>query len=146
MKAQRTGCPEGRLKYKELKNKIKKALRRAEAEDWTNMLRTTNKGSRDFWKIMNLLTRRGKSSKRIGPVRKNNYVVVYDDHEKSATTNSFFATVREKLAYYFPATTIDGLPLISRITPMIFDISFGHEVFCSKLADLTFGNSVGVMA
>lgn len=47
MKAQRTGSPEERLKYKELKNKVNKALRSAEAEYWTNMLSTTSKGSRD---------------------------------------------------------------------------------------------------
>lgn len=93
------------------------------------MLSTTSKGSRDFWKIMNQLTRRGKSSKRIGPVRNSNDVFVFNDHEKSATMDSFFATVGEKLASNFPTTTVDGLSLISRITPTISDISFGHEVF-----------------
>ena len=57
------------------------------------MLSTATKGSRDFWKIMSQLTRRGKSSKRIGPVRDNKDVLVYDDHKKSSTMNSFFATV-----------------------------------------------------
>ena len=53
LKAQRTGSPEDKLKYKELRNKLNKALRSAEAEYWTNMLSTTTKGSRDLWKIMN---------------------------------------------------------------------------------------------
>ena len=79
-----------KLKCKELRNKVNKALRSAEAEYRTNMLSTTSKGSRDFWKIMNQLTGRGKSSKRIGLVRDNKDVLVYDDHEKSATINSFF--------------------------------------------------------
>ena len=136
LKAQRTGSSEDRLKYKELRNKVIKALRSAEAEYWTNMLSTTSKGSKDFWKIMNQLTRRGKSNMRMGPVRNSNDVLVYDDHEKSATINSFFATVGEKLASNFPTTTVDGLSLISRITPTISDISFAHEVFCSKLAKL----------
>ena len=48
LKAQRTGSSEDRLNYKELRNKVIKALRSAEAEDWTNMLSTTSKGSRDF--------------------------------------------------------------------------------------------------
>lgn len=121
-KAQRTGSPEDKLKYKELRNKVNKALRSAEAEYWTNMLSTTTKGSRNFWKIMNQPTRRGKSRKRIGPVRDNEDVLVYDDHEKSATVNSFFATVGEKLASNFPTTTVDGLSFISRITPTISDI------------------------
>ena len=146
MKAQRTGSSEDRLKYKELRNKVNKAFRSVEAEYWTNMLSTTSKGSRDFWKIMNQLTRRGKSSKRIGPVRNSNDVLVFDDHEKSATMDSFFATVGEKLASNFPTTTVDGLSLISRITPTISDISFGHEVFFAvNLQNLTFENPMEVM-
>lgn len=95
-----------------------------------NMPITTSKGLRDFWKIINQLTRTGKGSKRIGPVRDNKDVLVYNDHEKSATMNSLFATVGgKKLASNFPTTTVDGLSLISRITPTISDISFGHEVF-----------------
>ena len=79
LKAQRTGSSEDRLKYKELRNKVIKALRSAEVEYWTNILSTTSKGSRDVWKIMNQLTRRGKSSTRIGPVRNSNDVLVYDE-------------------------------------------------------------------
>ena len=93
---------------------------------------------------MNQLTRRRKSSMRIGPVRNSNDFLVYDDHEKSATMNSFFATVGEKLASNFPnTTTVDGLSLISRITPTISDLSFGHEVSCSKLAKLNIRKSHG---
>ena len=80
---------------------------------------------------------------RIGPVRNSNEVFVYDDHEKSATLNSFFATVGEKLPSNFPTTTVDGLSLISRIIPTISDVSFGHEVFCSKLAKLNILKSHG---
>ena len=76
--------------------------------------------------IMNQLTRRRKSTKRIGPIRNNNHVLVYDDHEKSA---SLFATVGEKSASNFSTTTRDGLSLISRMTPIISDISFSHEGF-----------------
>ena len=84
---------------------------------------------------MNQLTRKGKM--RIGPVRNSNDVLVYDDHEKSATMNSFFATVGEKLASNFPTTPVDGLSLISRITPTRF--------FAVNLQNLILENPMGVM-
>ena len=79
---------------------------------------------------------------RIGPVRNSNDVLVYDDHEKSATINSFFATVGEKLASNFPTTTVDGLSLISRIKPTISDI---YRFFAVNLQNLIFENHMGVM-
>ena len=84
---------------------------------------------------------------RIGPVRNSYDGLVYDDYQKSATMNSFFTTVGENLACNFPTTTVDGLSLISRITPTISDISFGHEAFCSKLnlQNLIFENHMRVM-
>ena len=97
LKAQKTGSSEDRLKYKERRNRLNKAHESAEAEYWTNMLSTTSKGSRGFWMIMNQFTRRGKSSKRIGLVRNSNDVLVFDDHEKSVTMDSFLSTVGEKL-------------------------------------------------
>ena len=38
---------------------------------------------------MNQLTRREKSSKRIGPVRNDNDLLTYDDHGKSVIMNFF---------------------------------------------------------
>ena len=66
------------------------------------------KQHKDFWKIMNQLTRREKSSKRIGPVRNDNDLSAYDDHGKSETMNSFFATVGKKLASKFPPSALEA--------------------------------------
>lgn len=95
------------------------------------MLSNTRTGSKDFWKIMKQLTRRGKSSTRIGPVRNNNDLLVYKDHDKSATMNSFFATAGEK-----SISAMGGLSSISTVAPTISDITFCHEDFSSKLAKI----------
>ena len=78
------------------------------------------KQNKDFWKIMNQLTRREKGSKGIGPVRNDTDLSAYDDHGKSVTMNSFFATVGQKLASKFPpsAKDADSLLFTSRVTPI----------------------------
>lgn len=85
--------------------------------------------------------KKGKKQQENWPSQGQQGCLVYDDHEKSATMNSFFVTVGEKLASTFPTTNVDGLSFISRITPTISDLSFGHEVFCSKLGKLNIRKS-----
>ena len=57
----------------------------------------TRTGLQDFWKIMNQRTRREKSSKRIGPIRNNNDLLVYE--EQISHREFLFATVGEKLGF-----------------------------------------------
>ena len=107
------------------------------------MLSNTRTGSKDFLKIINQLSRREKSSKRIGPVRNDNNLLVYDDHDKSATMNSFFATIGEKVASKFPLSAMDDLSHISRVTPTISDTTLLHEDFSSKLAKINIRKAHG---
>lgn len=82
---------------------------------------------------MNQLTRREKSSKRIGPVRNDNDLLVYDDFGKSFIMN-FFRNNRPE----FPPSAMDAdsLLLTSRVTPTISNTTFRHGDFSSKRAKI----------
>ena len=132
-KAQKTGDPDDWKRYKDLRNKVSVALKRAEAAYWKKSLCEAKRGSSSFWKIVRQMTKRDKNySKRIGPLRDEDSMLISDDLKKSTFMNSFFATVGEKLASSFPPTTVD-MAYITRITPTLSDVGIDCEEFYNKL-------------
>ena len=50
--AQNTKDPKDFEKYKVLRNQVNAALRKAESKYWKDLLKSKDKGSRDFWTIV----------------------------------------------------------------------------------------------
>ena len=50
--AQKTKDPEDFERYKALRNQVNIALRKADSKYWKDLLKSKDKGSRDFWKIV----------------------------------------------------------------------------------------------
>ena len=79
--------------YMSLRNEVNRVMRNAEAEYWKDELCNNVKGSSDFWKIVEQMTKKERSDKRTDPVRHEYDTLVYEDKDKASTLNSFFVTV-----------------------------------------------------
>ena len=108
--AQKTKDPEDFEKYKVLRNQVNIALRKAESKYWKDLLKSKDKGSRDFWTIVKKMTGKEQQDKRMGPLRDSDNNLVLDDSKKAETLNNFFSTIGEELASNFETYTHDNSP------------------------------------
>lgn len=73
-------------------------------------------------------TREESCRRRIGPLKDENNMLIYDDLEISYTMNSFFTAVGEKLASRFPPTIADK-SYMAGTTPTISHVVFDSEEY-----------------
>ena len=97
-------CPELWQNYKQARNEVTAALRKAKASYFERMFGEVKKSSA-YWKLINKATSRIAHKKSIGPLRRNDGSLALTDKEKAQLMNSYFATVGENL--------INTLPTIS---------------------------------
>ena len=83
-RAQKSKDPKDFEKYKSLRNQVNIALKRAESSYWKDLLKSKEKGSRDFWKM----TGKESKDKRMGPHRDSDNNLVPDDSKKVETLTS----------------------------------------------------------
>ena len=100
-KAQQTKDPKEYDKYKILRNKLNIELKRAELQYWKQLLKSKDKGSKNFWKVIKKMTGRERKDKRMGPLIDSNNKLVHDDNEKAETMNKFFSTTGQELSSNF---------------------------------------------
>ena len=91
--AQKSGISDDWKRYRELRNKVNKALKRAEANYWKKLLSEAQDVSTNFWNIVKQLNKQVKVQNKIRPLRDENNKLVYDDGKKPTIMNIFFATI-----------------------------------------------------
>ena len=97
-------CPESWQNYKQARNEVTAALRKAKASYFERMLGEVKKSSA-YWKLINKATSRIVHKKSIGPLRRNDGSLALIDKEKAQLMNSYFATTGENLMNTLPTTT-----------------------------------------
>ena len=99
-------CPELWKNYKQARNEVTAALRKAKASYFERMFEEVKKSS-TYWKLINKATSRIVHKKSIGPLRRKDGSLALIDKEKAQLMNSYFATIGENLMNTLP-TTIDN--------------------------------------
>ena len=144
--AQKTQDPEDFEKYKALRSQVNIALRKAESKYWKDLLKSKDKGSRDFWKIVKKMTGKERQDKRMGPLRDSDNNLVLDDSKKAETLNNFFSTIGEKLASNFETYTHDNSPsdiLAMNKGEIIDNVTISEGKFEEKFKKLNIRKSQG---
>ena len=137
LKFNRTQDQHDRDEYKKLRNKVSRELKTAEANYWKRKLEEISQGSSDFWKTIRTVTKTERSKKkRIGPIKNESVILVYDEKMKTETMNEFFATVGENLASNLMPVTKTPVEYIYRVTPTINELRITNELFSEKMSKL----------
>ena len=110
--------------YREVKNKVNKLIRKAEARYWKKQFDEAEL-PQDFWKIVNK-TRKKKVSIRVGSLRQGKKTIKTNDKEKTELMNNFFVNIGKELAEKLPSSTENKHRLIYRGTPVMKDVQ-SHE-------------------
>ena len=144
--AQKTKDSEDFEKYKVLRNQVNILLRKAESKYWKDLLKSKDKGSRDFWTIVKKMTGKEQQDKKMGPLRDSDNNLVLDDSKKAETLNNFFSTIGEKLASNFETYTHNNSPsdiLALNKGEIINNVTISEEKFKEKFKKLNIRKSHG---
>ena len=98
-------CPESWQNYKQARNEVTAALRKAKESYFERMLGEVKKSS-TYWKLINKATSRIVHKKSMGPLRRNDGSLALIDKEKAQLMHSYFTTIGENLINTLP-TIID---------------------------------------
>ena len=96
----------GKIIFKQARNEVTAALRKAKASYFERMFREVKKSSA-YWKLINKGTSRIVHKQSIGPLRRTDGSLALIDKEKAQLMNSYFATIGENLINTLP-TIIDN--------------------------------------
>ena len=135
--------------YKQARNEVTAALRKAKAFYFERMLGEVRKSSA-YWKLINKATSRIAHEKSIGPLRRNDGSLALIDKEKAQLMNSYFATIGENLINTLPSiidtsqaenTNHDDPPVLS--TARTSSIVISNRTVLEKINKLKISKATG---
>ena len=123
-------CPELWQNYKQARNEVTAALRKAKASYFERISGEVKKSSA-YWKLINKATSRISHKKSIGPLRRNDGSLALTDKEKAQLMNSYFATVGENLINTLP-TISDNSQTENHDDPPVLSITRTSSIVISN--------------
>ena len=135
--------------YKQARNEVTAALRKAKAYYFERMFGEVKKSS-PYWKLINKATSRIAHKKSIGPLRRNDGSLAFIDKEKAQLMNSYFVTVGENLINTLPTmsdnsqtedTNHDDPPVLS--TTRTSSIVISNRTVLEKINKLKTSKATG---
>eukprot|EP00112_Aurelia_sp_Birch-Aquarium-sp1_P021970 Seg604.7 transcript_id=Seg604.7/GoldUCD/mRNA.D3Y31 product="putative RNA-directed DNA polymerase from transposon X-element" pseudo=true protein_id=Seg604.7/GoldUCD/D3Y31 len=134
---------ESRLRkiYQELRNKVNKSLRKAEANYWKEQFANAS-SSKEFWQTVGKLRKKTKNA-NIVALKDDDGMLKTLDTEKVEILNNFFADVGENLAKKFGESNRCGNSFINRITPICDEIKVNEEKLLHQIFSLKPNKAIG---
>ena len=127
--------------YQELRNKVNKSLRKAEANYWKDQFANAS-SSKEFWQIVGKLRKKTKNANIIA-LKDDDGMLRTLDTEKVEILNDFFADVGENLAKKFGESDRCGNSFINRVTPVCDEIKTNEEKLLHQILSLKPNKAIG---
>ena len=127
---------DGRLRkiYQELRNKVNKSLRKAEANYWKDQFANAS-SSKEFWQIVGKLRKKTKND-NIVALKDDDGILGTLDTEEVEMLNNFFSDVGENLAKKFGESDRCGNTFINRVTPVCDEIRINEQKLLHQILSL----------
>ena len=124
--------------YKDIRNRVKKLLRKAEIQYWREQFAEAN-NSKKFWQVVRKA--QGKDKKRtIPPLYGNDGDILTDDLDKAKCINEYFTNIGKHLAEKFnhgsDSATDRQLEHIYRVSPTLSHINLSEKQVVQKLNNI----------